>query len=77
MGAAIMKPHEMGTTELVAWVRKSRDSGHYKSAGQRKRRALAIVAARYPHHAAEVKRRFKMALAAANSNIGEQEWAMI
>ena len=66
-----MKPAEMGTTGLVAWVWAAPTARHR---GQRKRRALAIIEQR---RGPAAPRYFREALAAATFANPLKEWARI
>lgn len=68
-----MDAKDMGTTGLINWIMEGKS---YRSRGQRKRRAMEIVAGRYsdPERSREL---FKQALAAAHVNKGHKEWALL
>ncbi len=65
-----MNASDMGTTGLCAWVL---DGPTLRSQGQRKRRALDIIANRYGDARRDT---FRRALAASTPNRAQREWAM-
>ena len=65
-----MNASDMGTTGLCEWVLAG---STLRSQGQRKRRALEVIARRYGDARKDV---FRQALAASTTNIAQREWAM-
>jgi hypothetical protein len=65
-----MEPKDMGTTGLIQWIWAAEN---FQQRGQRKRRALAIMQARYGTRVLEV---FKRALAASTVNRSCKQWAL-
>jgi len=65
-----MNASDMGTTGLCEWVLAGPT---LRSQGQRKRRALEVIAKRYGTARKDV---FRRALAASTPNKAQREWAL-